>query len=118
MPVEVLSSDSKHAFDCTLDSVLISPVGVKKIKSTEESDEQNNGIVKEESQKAKNCQLMNWIWNIQENRWILNSGISSAYEDEDEENSLDNNFDEEDTVELADISFNLFVGSLKTNNKN
>ncbi|CAG8826671.1 7829_t:CDS:2, partial [Gigaspora rosea] len=38
--------------------------------------------------------------------------------DDDEENSLDDNSDEEDTVELADISFNSFVGSSKTDNKN
>ncbi|RIB03741.1 hypothetical protein C2G38_2122331 [Gigaspora rosea] len=37
---------------------------------------------------------------------------------EDNENSLDDNSDEEDTVELADISFNSFVGSSKTDNKN
>ncbi|CAG8658700.1 12762_t:CDS:2, partial [Cetraspora pellucida] len=54
MPVEASSSDGKRAFDSTLDSDLISSVEVKKIKSTEESDEQNNGIVEEESQKAKN----------------------------------------------------------------
>ncbi|CAG8638268.1 4631_t:CDS:10 [Ambispora gerdemannii] len=47
----------------------------------------------------------------------LNSGVSSIYEDEDEENSLDDSSDEEDTVELADISFISFVCS-KTDNKN
>ncbi|CAG8487129.1 17504_t:CDS:2 [Acaulospora colombiana] len=47
----------------------------------------------------------------------LNSEISSIYEDEDEENSLDDSSEEEDTVELADVSFNSFVGS-KTYNKN
>ncbi|CAG8778944.1 32888_t:CDS:2, partial [Racocetra persica] len=47
----------------------------------------------------------------------LNSGISSIYENENEENSLDGNSDEEDVVELTDISFNSFVGS-KTDNKN
>ncbi|CAG8796880.1 17599_t:CDS:10, partial [Dentiscutata erythropus] len=107
VPVEATSSDGKRDFDSTLDSDLIPPVEVKKIKSTQdpsfnlkESDEQNNGIMKEESQKNK-----------------LNSGISSAYEDKDEENSLDDNSDEEDTIEHADILFNSFIGS-KTDNKN
>ncbi|CAG8760298.1 7802_t:CDS:2, partial [Acaulospora colombiana] len=47
----------------------------------------------------------------------LNSEISSIYENEDEENSLDDSSEEEDTAELADVSFNSFVGS-KTDNKN
>ncbi|RHZ83725.1 hypothetical protein Glove_88g18 [Diversispora epigaea] len=46
----------------------------------------------------------------------LNSGISSIYKDEGEENSLDNS-SEKDTAELADVSFNSFVG-LKIDNKN
>ncbi|CAG8780847.1 1907_t:CDS:10, partial [Dentiscutata erythropus] len=113
MPIEASSSDGKRAFDSTLDSDLISSVEVKKIKSTEESDEQNNGIVEEESQKAKNY-----------DEKILSADESDLeypreqMNDEDEENSLDDNSDEEDTVELADISFNSFVGSSKTDNKN
>ncbi|RHZ47141.1 hypothetical protein Glove_590g3 [Diversispora epigaea] len=49
----------------------------------------------------------------------LNSGISSVYEGEDEENSSQDSSDEddEDTVELADVSFSSFIGS-KTNSKN
>ncbi|CAG8687294.1 2273_t:CDS:10 [Dentiscutata erythropus] len=47
----------------------------------------------------------------------LNSEISSIYEDDDEENSLDGSSEEEDTAELANMSFNSFVGS-KTDNKN
>ncbi|CAG8579826.1 9756_t:CDS:10 [Ambispora leptoticha] len=46
----------------------------------------------------------------------LNSEIS-IYEDDDEENSLDGSSEEEDTAELANVSFNSFVGS-KTDSKN
>jgi len=60
---------------------------------------------------------LRFLFNRKFSQDELNSGISSVYEDEDEENSLDDSSDEEDTVELADISFNSFVGS-KTNNKN
>ncbi|CAG8624344.1 569_t:CDS:10, partial [Scutellospora calospora] len=113
MPVEASSSDGKRAFDSTLDSDLISSVEVKKIKSMEESDEQNNGIVEEESQKAKNYDEK--ILSADE---LDLEYLREQMNDEDEENSLDDNSDEEDTVELVDISFNSFVGSSKTDNKN
>ncbi|CAG8517130.1 4078_t:CDS:10, partial [Acaulospora colombiana] len=82
----------------------------------EESDKKNLTEVKEEYN-LKNLKVNNYAENIssgldylsEQTNDELNSGISSNYEDEDEENSLDGSSDEEDTVELADISFNSFV---------
>ncbi|CAG8605364.1 11324_t:CDS:10, partial [Diversispora eburnea] len=127
-----LKSNRKHNLpDTSKRTDEIKDETAKRIKATqdpsfnlEESDEQNNGIMKEESQKAKNydenissADESDLEYPREQMNDELNSVISSIYEDEDEENSLDGSSDEEDTAELADVSFNSFVGS-KTDNKN
>ncbi|CAG8738545.1 15637_t:CDS:2, partial [Dentiscutata erythropus] len=73
------------------------------------ADEPENQVVADEPESQVVADEPDLDYLSEQTNGELNSRTPSIYEDEDEENSLDGSSDEEDIVELADISFNSFV---------